>query len=122
MPTDRPERRLRDILENIRRIEAHVSGMSKATFEHDLLRQDAVERCLQRISEALYKLGDQFDSTYPNVDLKGFRALGNILRHQYDDVDVVLLWGTVDPERGELKDLRNFAEAELAKRIGGDGA
>ena len=53
MPSSDPVRRFEDILANIRRIEEHTSGViDLSAFAQDALVYDAVERCLERISEA----------------------------------------------------------------------
>jgi uncharacterized protein with HEPN domain len=52
MSSERVARRLADILENIERIENHVSGTTKTKFLDDDLLNDRVERCLERIAEA----------------------------------------------------------------------
>ena len=58
MPSDKPARRLEDIIENAQAIQRYVAGMDMAAFERDQKTYDAVERCLERISEAAAKLGD----------------------------------------------------------------
>jgi uncharacterized protein with HEPN domain len=90
-----PSRRLRDILANVDRIRRHVRGMTARRFAADEKTQDAVERCLQRISEAARKIGDSLDQKYPAVEFPKLRQLGSILRHDYDDIDPELLWRTV---------------------------
>ena len=51
-----PRARLQDIVTNIDRVRAHLTGM-KPDPELDDKTRDAVERCLERISEAAKKLG-----------------------------------------------------------------
>ena len=65
MPSSRPEIRFSDILENIALIEAYVVGLDQALFTRDRRTRDAVERCLQRISEAALKLGTQAEQLAP---------------------------------------------------------
>ena len=47
-----PDQSLRDILQGIGRIQLHIAGMSLEQFRDDIKTIDAVERNLQRISEA----------------------------------------------------------------------
>ena len=58
MPSEKPARRLEDIIENAHAIQRYIAGMGLAAFEKDHKTYDAVERCLERISEAAAKLGD----------------------------------------------------------------
>jgi hypothetical protein len=58
LPSDKPVRRLEDIIEGARAAMRYVAGLDLAAFEEDRKTCDAVERCLERISEAGAKLGD----------------------------------------------------------------
>jgi uncharacterized protein with HEPN domain len=51
-------RRLQDIIDNAQAIFRYTEGMDLTAFEENRLVYDAVERCLDRISEASAKLGD----------------------------------------------------------------
>ena len=73
---------------------------------------DAVERCLQRISEAAAKLGSELDTRYPDAPWRQARGIGNILRHRYDDVIDELIWKSI---REDLPQLRQSAAAELKR-------
>jgi len=110
-----PDRWLRDILANVERIQRHVDGMSAAQFRADEKTQDAVERCLERIAEAARKLGERLDEAYPEVEFGKLRKFGSVLRHDYDDVDVELLWRTVRKRLGPL-DAACRRELRLAVR------
>jgi uncharacterized protein with HEPN domain len=90
-----PSRRLRDILVNIGRIRRHTRGMTEGRFASDEKSQDAVERCLERISEAARKIGDVLDARFPEVEFEKLRQIGSVLRHDYDTVDAGLLWRAV---------------------------
>lgn len=59
------------------------------------MRRDAVERCLQRIAGAARKLGDQAETYAPGMPWPQIRALGNVLRHDYDGVIHDLIAETV---------------------------
>lgn len=66
MPSDVPRERLQDIVTNIDRVRAHVQGVAPGADFDDKTR-DAVERCLERISEAARKLGAVMEQRRPNV-------------------------------------------------------
>ena len=115
MPSEKPARRLGDIIESIARVRAHVDGMDEAAFLRDAKTIDAAERCIERIAEAARKLGDSYDRDYPELALPALRQLGSVLRHDYDGVQPILLWGFV---RDRLGPLETMARAELAKLEG----
>jgi hypothetical protein len=58
LPSDKPGNRLEDIIENVQAVFRYTAGMDSRAFEEDRKTYDAVERCLERISEAVTKLGD----------------------------------------------------------------
>ena len=103
MPTDREALRLQDIIENIDRIEGYVAGMDLAMFTTDQRTIDAVERCLLRVSEAVIKIGAQrMAEISPTLPADAVRGLGNMLRHDYDRVDLSVIWRTVRESLPEL--------------------
>ena len=64
----------------------YTKEMDGAAFEDNTLVSDAVERCLERISEAVAKLGDQAAILLPTQPWQKIKAFGNVLRHEYDDI------------------------------------
>ena len=103
MPSDVPFRRLEDILDNIGRIERYTEGYDFERFMEDQQCQDAVERCLARISEAAKKLEGTVDRVAPDVPWPDIRGLGNILRHDYNGVYPNSIWAIVVNDLGPLK-------------------
>ena len=95
MPSEKPTRRLEDIIENAHAIQRYVAGMDVTAFEGDQKTCDAVERCLARISEAAAKLGDLAAALMPGQPWQEIRALGNRLRHEYDAIREDRLWDIV---------------------------
>lgn len=104
MPTERPARRIHDILENIASAQEYTRELTLKSFSGNQMAVDAVERCLERIAEAARKLGHQFDSAMPeDVDLHAVRQFGSVLRHDYDTVDTGIIWNVVENELPKLK-------------------
>ncbi|WP_108179435.1 HepT-like ribonuclease domain-containing protein [Phreatobacter oligotrophus] len=104
MSSSRPLDRLQDIIDNCDNVFKYTKGLDERSYETaPQMVRDAVEPCLQRISEAAYKLGDSIDERHPNVDWLGFRGIGNILRHGYDILDNKIIWATVSVELPALK-------------------
>jgi uncharacterized protein with HEPN domain len=82
-----PAASLADILDNLERIERYVAGLDRETFGADALRRDAVERCLERVCEAAFRLGDKAAELAPSQPWSDIRGMGNRLRHAYDRID-----------------------------------
>ena len=103
MPSKDPIRRFEDILENIALIEEFTAGMDLTVFTEDLKTSNAAERCLERISEAAKKLGGVAEELCPSVPWPQLRAIGNLLRHEYDRIDIVRVWLTIEDDLAPLK-------------------
>jgi uncharacterized protein with HEPN domain len=98
-----PAASLADILENLERIEAYATGLDREAFGSDTLRRDAVERCLERICEAAFRLGEKAAELAPSQPWGDIRGMGNRLRHAYDRIDLDVLWNTVRDRLPSLK-------------------
>lgn len=112
MPSEKPEQRLEDILENIERIRAYVDGRTRDDYLNDTMVQDAVERCFERITEAARKIGNRLDAIHPEAEFPKLREFGSVLRHDYDCVNPVLMWTFVQ-QRLDL--LENAVRSALEK-------
>ena len=82
------EQRIQDILESIDRCRRYVISLDSA--DHDLvdMAEDAVERNLQIIGEAVSRLPWEITDAHPEIAWPQIRGFRNILVHQYFGVDV----------------------------------
>lgn len=104
MSTDREALRLQDIIDNIDRIGGYIAGLELGTFATDNRTVDAVERCLQRITEAVIKIGpERMAEISPQTPVDAVRGLGNMLRHDYDRVDLGTIWRTIRESLPKLR-------------------
>jgi uncharacterized protein with HEPN domain len=92
LPSRKPARRFRDIVDNIGWIADDVRDISESEFLDDRTLQDAVLFRLLRISEAAAKLRPDADRFAPEQPWQQIRALGNALRHEYDGVALAQVW------------------------------
>ena len=83
-----------DIVENAGRIDGYLAGMDRVAFGRDGRTRDAVERCLERVCEAVYRLGERADELMPGHPWGDIRGMGNRLRHAYDRVNTEIIWNT----------------------------
>lgn len=86
---------LRDILASIDHINQFLLNLDFESYQQDRKTRSAVEREMQIITEASVRLGPDAESLCPGPDWKGFRGMGNLLRHAYHRVDSRLVWDTV---------------------------
>ena len=55
----------------------------------------AVERCLARICEAIYRLREHMSDLLPQQPYGEIQGLGNRLRHGYDSINQDIVWNTI---------------------------
>jgi uncharacterized protein with HEPN domain len=114
MPSKNPAQRLRDIADNISAVQTFTSGMDFAAFQADQKTAYAVVRALEIISEASRRLPADVTDRHPEIDWPAIASVGNIYRHEYETVDISLIWHTVEHELGQLKEV---AELELNRLL-----
>jgi uncharacterized protein with HEPN domain len=113
MPFESAEAALRDILRYIERAEQFVAGLDWVAFRDDDKTVFAVTRCLEIISEASRRLPPEIKLRHPSIDWRGMAGAGNVYRHDYDDIEIQLIWHTVIRA---LPPLRAAIEQELARK------
>ena len=84
-------------------IEVFTSGMDLERFREDPKAVAAVERKLQIISEAAIRLGSDAETRCPGQPWRNIRGMGNWLRHQYDRIELPVIWKTVRDDLPPLK-------------------
>lgn len=82
------------IAEDITRLEKFTEDGRHAFMNAELIQQ-AVLRTLQTLGESIKRLSDHLKSSYPEVAWKGIVALGNVLVHDYLEIDLDEVWDIV---------------------------
>ncbi len=72
-----------------------ATELSIETFREDRRTFYAVTRCLEIISEASRRLDPAVQGRHPHLPWRGIMAVGNIYRHEYDNVVEDFVWRTV---------------------------
>jgi uncharacterized protein with HEPN domain len=95
---------LRQIVDYIDDIEEYVRLTDFQGFETNGLLQDGVIRKIELIGEAAKRLSisfwEQYRETLPLAEAVSTR---NRLIHQYDDIDLRIVWNTIKYDLPELK-------------------
>jgi uncharacterized protein with HEPN domain len=105
MPFRDPQRHLEDMLDAIEKIEEFIGDIDLTAYRADEKTKAAVERKIQILTEAIVRLEDESPGAYPEIDQKGYRGMGNILRHSYHRVDDKIVWSTVKEDLPEPRDI-----------------
>jgi uncharacterized protein with HEPN domain len=97
-------------------IEEFTNGMDFETFRSDPMAVAAVERKLLTIGEAAVRLGREAHSLIPEIPWRQVRDLGNLLRHEYDKVDLAIIWQTLIHDLPTLRTAVQGALMSLSER------
>ena len=93
MSSDRERDRLLDIVENAQYVADYLNGMGFEQFAASRMTVDAIERCLQRITEAVIRIGEErIAAIAPEIPFHALRGLGNRLRHEYEMIDHEIIY------------------------------
>jgi uncharacterized protein with HEPN domain len=84
-----------DILEAARLLQMFVAGVAQDTFENDLMRQAAVIRQLEIMGEAARRLSEETRLKFSEIPWRQIIGMRNRLIHGYDDVDLVIVWDSI---------------------------
>jgi uncharacterized protein with HEPN domain len=84
--------RLGHMRDEITSITAELKNVDRNGFTQNYLLVRAAERALLIISEAAKALPRDLVARYPEIDWRGVRGLGDVLRHDYSIVDADTLW------------------------------
>ncbi len=87
--------RLRHIIEAISKIRDYTQGMTLEQFCVNYMVQDAVIRNFEVIGEAARYVPPEVEESHPEVAWGRMRAMRNILAHEYDNVDLAVVWDAI---------------------------
>jgi uncharacterized protein with HEPN domain len=114
MALSSPVARLTDIVEAIELIREEMASVTLAAFEHDRRKRWLVERGIEIISEASRRLSAEMKNRHSEIPWPKVAGIGNVLRHEYEDVAHDVLWHVV---RDDLPTLEKVCRDELAAEI-----
>lgn len=103
MPRDRERAWLNDMLSRAERAESFVAGIDRAAFGTDLKTQEAVVRCLEVIGEACKRVSDETLGHRSEIDWRQIRGMRDRLIHNYDQIDLDIVWRTVQEDLQPMK-------------------
>jgi uncharacterized protein with HEPN domain len=86
-------------------IEDFLSIVGDANVEEiaaDKARRYAAERCIEIISEASRRIPARWKQEYPDIPWKQIAGIGNVMRHNYEDVNLEIIIGLRGQRLGEL--------------------
>ena len=89
---------LLDMLQSAELIMTYTVQCSKAEFVENVQLQDSVIRRLLVIAEAARRVSEATRQTLPNISWQEINGMRNRLVHEYDDVNLNIVWDVVQSE------------------------
>ena len=99
-----PKILLQFILESVEILESYIANLSEGQFLHDVEKQDAAERRLQVIGQAITQLPQELKNQHPDIEWAKVAGLRNRLVHEYLEIDHLLIWNIVKKSLPEFKE------------------
>ena len=87
-----------DILESCKKITSYTKGKAEKQFANDQKTIDAVIRNIEIIGEAASKIPKKARGKIPQIPWKDVVAMRNKVLHEYFDVNVPIVWETVQKD------------------------
>jgi uncharacterized protein with HEPN domain len=104
--------RLQNMIDAIEHINTKMEGVTLEAFRGDLDRRRIVERNVEIISEASRHLPDDLKDRHTEVPWRRVAGIGNIIRHDYEDVVPDTLWRL---SHDDLPTLERVCKAKLMR-------
>lgn len=96
-------RYLNDIVNALKSIDTFVEGMNFEDFKKDDKTMSAVIRKFEIIGEATKNISNNIRDQYSQIPWKEMAGMRDRLIHGYSDVDLNLVWETVQKRLPKLK-------------------
>ncbi len=84
---------------------SYLEGKAKEEFFKDIQCQDAIIRRLEIIGEAAGRVSMATTTKFQNLPWKKMVGMHNIMIHEYEDVDLDIVWDTVQNDLPPLVNL-----------------
>ena len=95
------------ILKYIDEIKIFIKGYSYERFNNDRKTVNASVFNLSQIGELAGKVSKELQEEYSNIEWRGIKALRNRIVHDYDGVNLNMVWDFLTTELSELEEKLN---------------
>lgn len=86
---------MKDILESAKIALKYLDNITLENFYEDTKSQDAIIRRLELVGEASSRVSEEFKGLHPEIPWKIIKSTRNFLIHEYDGIDLDIVWETV---------------------------
>jgi uncharacterized protein with HEPN domain len=96
-----------DIVTAIQRILRYTDGVSRADLEANDEKLSAILYQISIIGEATKRLSPTFRDAHPEIPWREIAGMRNVIVHEYDQLDLDVIWDVVQNKLPELLSLVN---------------
>jgi uncharacterized protein with HEPN domain len=104
---------LKEILNEINKIDKFTKDIDYETFVSNEMRLYAVIRCLEVIGEGVRQLPEDFKKSHSSLEWRKIVDLRNILIHQYFGIELKIIWDVV---KNKIPVLKHYIEEILKEK------
>lgn len=95
---------IQKIISYIDDIEIYVKGLEARNFLDDKKTITACAFSVSQIGELVKEISDETMNLYTNIPWNSIRGMRNRIVHDYENIDLSVLWGTIKESLPDLKD------------------
>lgn len=95
---------IQKIISYIDDIEKYIDGLQAKDFLDDKKTITACAFTVSQIGELVKEVENETIEKYPNIPWNSIKGMRNRIVHDYDNVDLSVLWGTIKESLPDLKD------------------
>jgi len=105
--------RLQHMLDNALEAVSLTQSQKRTDLEHERTLELALVRLIEIVGEAAARISPEVQAKYPSIPWKQIIGMRNRLIHGYDQVDLDILWDTIEYDLPPLiEDLEKILETE----------
>jgi len=105
MRGERDAARVADMLDAVRQLLAYAEGRARPDLDTDPMLRDAVLRQFEVLGEAARGVSEQRREELSEIPWRDIVSMRNRLIHAYADVDLDIVWSTLEREIPRLRDV-----------------
>ena len=102
MPLDQDLASLLDVATAAQQIQRYSQNLSFTQLEQDDEKQAAILYRIGIMGEAVKRISPAFRSQYPDIPWKQIAGMRDIVMHQYDRINLDLVWDVIQTKVPEL--------------------
>lgn len=95
---------LRKILDCIDKIQSYTEGTDYETFQQNTMMVEACVFNLSQIGEHCHSITDEYKELHPELPWHEMYGLRNRLVHNYEGVNLKLVWEIISADLSELRE------------------